>query len=105
MNNFKITNVEIEFQILRVSFINTQTNMLGAISVHLKNYPRLEHATEPQLKNWKISLNGQGIHWPDLDEDLSLTGILNLIPAPFKSGKQIFKQYGIIKEESDTTRQ
>ncbi len=46
------------------------------ISVPLAWYPRLLHATAVELANWKILGNGEGIRWPDLDEDLSVAGML-----------------------------
>jgi hypothetical protein len=45
-------------------------------------YPRLLDATPAQRKNWKIAGGGYGIHWPDLDEDLSTEGLLRGAPAP-----------------------
>lgn len=52
------------------------------ISVPLVWYPRLLHATPAQRKNWKIAGGGFGIHWPDVDEDLSTEGLLRGAPAP-----------------------
>lgn len=52
------------------------------ISVPLAWFPRLLHATPAQRENWKISGGGFGIHWPDVDEDLSSTGLLRGAPAP-----------------------
>jgi Protein of unknown function (DUF2442) len=52
-----------------------------SISVPLAWYPKLLHATEDQRKNWKIGGAGYGIHWPDLDEDLSTEGLLRGAPA------------------------
>ena len=52
------------------------------ISVPLVWYPRLLNATPTQRKNWKIAGGGYGIHWPDLDEDLSTGGLLRGAPAP-----------------------
>ena len=52
------------------------------ISVPLMWYPRLLNATTAQRTNWKISGGGYGIHWPDLDEDLSTEGLLRGAPAP-----------------------
>jgi hypothetical protein len=52
------------------------------ISVPLVWYPRLLNATSAQRKNWKIAGGGYGIHWPDLDEDLSTEGLLPGAPAP-----------------------
>ena len=52
------------------------------ISVPLAWYPRLLHATNEQRKNWEISGGGYGIHWEDVDEDLSTEGMLRGAPAP-----------------------
>ncbi|MGA8878764.1 MAG: DUF2442 domain-containing protein [Candidatus Korobacteraceae bacterium] len=53
------------------------------ISVPLAWYPRLFHATPEQRRNWKIAGGGYGIHWPDIDEDLSTEGLLRGgAPAP-----------------------
>lgn len=52
------------------------------ISVPLAWYPRLLNATQEQRENWQIAGGGFGIHWPDVDEDLSLEGILRGAPAP-----------------------
>jgi uncharacterized protein DUF2442 len=52
------------------------------ISVPLVWYPRLLAATRSQRENWKIAGGGYGIHWPDLDEDLSTEGLLRGAPAP-----------------------
>ena len=53
------------------------------ISVPLVWYPRLIHATQQELDNWELHAAGQHIHWPDLDEDLSVEGLL----AGRKSGE------------------
>jgi hypothetical protein len=52
------------------------------ISVPLTWYPRLLHASPRQRRNWKIAGGGYGIHWPDIDEDLSTEGLLRGAPAP-----------------------
>jgi hypothetical protein len=52
------------------------------ISVPLTWYPRLLNATPAKRANWKISGGGYGIHWPDVDEDLSTEGLLRGAPAP-----------------------
>ncbi|MDD5092319.1 MAG: DUF2442 domain-containing protein [Candidatus Wallbacteria bacterium] len=52
------------------------------ISVPLSWFPRLLHASKAQRANWRISGAGYGIHWPDLDEDLSSQGLLLGAPAP-----------------------
>ena len=52
------------------------------ITVPYAWYPRLLHATQPQKENWEPCAGGYGIHWPDLDEDLSTEGLLRGAPAP-----------------------
>jgi len=52
------------------------------ITVPLAWYPRLLHATSEQRANWYIAGAGYGIHWPDIDEDLSTRGLLQGAPAP-----------------------
>ena len=46
------------------------------ISVPLGWYPRLVHATPEERNNWEIHAGGQHLHWPDLDEDISVAGLL-----------------------------
>jgi hypothetical protein len=52
-----------------------------SISVPLSWYPWLNAATPEQRDNWEISGAGFGIHWPDIDEDLSVSGLLRGAPA------------------------
>jgi Protein of unknown function (DUF2442) len=52
------------------------------ISVPLVWYPRLLSATPEQRANWRLAGGGFGIHWPDVDEDLSTAGLLRGAPAP-----------------------
>lgn len=51
------------------------------ISVPLAWYPRLAKASETQRANWQLAGGGYGIHWPDIDEDLSTEGLLRGAPA------------------------
>lgn len=53
------------------------------ISVPLAWYPRLVHATAEERNNWELHSDNQHVHWPDLDEDLSIEGLL----AGRKSGE------------------
>ncbi|MEJ2625705.1 MAG: DUF2442 domain-containing protein [Pseudolabrys sp.] len=39
-------------------------------------FPRLSAATEAQRRNWRLIGKGQGIHWPDVDEDISVASLL-----------------------------
>ncbi len=52
------------------------------VSVPLAWYPRLLNATPEQRNHWQIAGAGFGIHWPEVDEDLSVQGLLAGSPAP-----------------------
>ena len=47
------------------------------ISVPVAWFPTLLHATAEQRANWRIGGHGIGLHWPDLDEDLLVAGLLS----------------------------
>ena len=51
------------------------------IIVPLTWYPRLLDATTHQRAHWRVSGAGYGIHWPEIDEDLSTEGLLRGAPA------------------------
>jgi hypothetical protein len=46
------------------------------ISVPLGWYPRLEQANPAERANWRLIGKGQGVHWEDIDEDISVEGLL-----------------------------
>ena len=46
------------------------------ISVPLAWFPRLLHATQQERDNWRFVGKGHGVHWEDLDEDISVEGLL-----------------------------
>ena len=46
------------------------------ITVPLAWYPRLRHGTAKERANWRLIGQGEGIHWPDLDEDISVSNLL-----------------------------
>ena len=51
------------------------------ISVPLAWYPRLWHGTPAERDNWRLIGQGEGIHWPDLDEDVSVENLLQGTPS------------------------
>ena len=73
----RIKAVHFSDDTLSVDLIDGRT-----ITVPLVWYPRLLHATPAQRASWRIAGGGYGIHWPDVDEDLSSEGILRGAPAP-----------------------
>jgi hypothetical protein len=46
------------------------------ISVPVAWYPRLAHGSASERNHWRLIGAGEGIHWPDLDEDISVEGLL-----------------------------
>lgn len=73
----KVKAVEINEDVLSVGLADGRT-----ITVPLAWYPKLLHATAEQRANWQVCGGGFGIHWPDVDEDLSTEGLLRGAPAP-----------------------
>ena len=61
------------------------------ISVPLVWYPRLTHGTPEERDNWRIEGDGWGIHWPDLDEDISVRGLL--IGNPSMESEKSFRRW------------
>ena len=59
------------------------------ITVPLAWYPRLLNASSVQRKNWRVAGGGYGIHWPDIDEDLSTEGLLRGAPAPRSASAKV----------------
>ena len=47
-----------------------------SLSVPLAWYPRLFHGSQQERENWELIGDGEGIHWPDLDEDISVEGLI-----------------------------
>ena len=73
----RIKDVRIDADVLSVDLMDGRT-----ITVPLAWYPRLADASPEQLAHWEVAGAGYGIHWPDLDEDLSTEGLLRGAPAP-----------------------
>lgn len=73
----RVKNVSCTEHSLVVDLVDGRT-----VTVPLEWYPRLAGATPEQRANWQLAGGGYGIHRPDVDEDLSVEGILKGIPAP-----------------------
>lgn len=73
----RVSDVRFDSDRLVVDLMDGRT-----IAVPLAFYPRLLNATPEQRRNWEVAGAGYGIHWPDIDEDLSTEGLLRGIPAP-----------------------
>lgn len=58
------------------------------IGLPLAHYPALERATAAQRRNWRLIGGGDGVHWPDLDLDLSASGFLAGTPDMTRAALQ-----------------
>jgi len=65
------TNVTVTEAALSVDLSDGRT-----ITVPLSWYPRLDHAAPAERAKWELIGDGHGIHWPDIDEDISVQGLL-----------------------------
>jgi len=82
-------NTAVQIQEVRIKNITVNEETITAqlmdgrtISVPLAWSWRLSEATPKQRANWKIIGEGHGVHWPDIDEDISAESMLYGIPAP-----------------------
>lgn len=73
----RVMGLRIDDERLSVDLMDGRT-----ISVPLAWYPRLFNATDEQRRHWELAGGGLGIHWPELDEDLSTEGLLRGARAP-----------------------
>jgi hypothetical protein len=64
-------NITVTKDTLRVNLSDGRT-----ISVPLAWFPRLLHSTLKEKNNWRLIGKGHGIHWEDIDEDISIEGLL-----------------------------
>jgi hypothetical protein len=68
--------VEVSPETLSVELVDGRT-----IAVPLAWYPRLAHATGHERESWRLIGGGWGIHWPALDEDISVANLLTGQPS------------------------
>ncbi len=67
------TDVKIDNQMLTIYLKDGRI-----LSVPIDYFPRLSAATSEQRNNWRLIGRGQGICWEDIDEDLSVEGLLRI---------------------------
>jgi hypothetical protein len=71
-----VHDVRITGEALSVSFTDGRT-----LSVPLRSYPRLADGSRGERTRWRLIAGGTGIHWPALDEDISVAGLLAGLPS------------------------
>ena len=75
-----ISTIEIQPTLAEYISIDEESLMIDlvdgrSISVPLEWYPRLLHGAPQERNNWRLIGRGEGIHWPDLDEDISVENV------------------------------
>jgi len=68
------------------------------VSVPLAWFPRLLHGTSGERNKWRLIGDGEGIHWPDLDEDISVENLILGIPSA--ESQKSFKKWLEARERS-----
>jgi len=83
-------------KIKQVSFDSSHAKMIVqlindcSLIVPIKLYSKLNNAPVQKLLNFRLTSSGVGIHWPDLDEDLSLKGFINdFLKQSLNTGKEL----------------
>src|ERR1700751_1346532 len=79
-------HVEVSNDTLAVELADGRT-----IAVPLAWYPRLMHATAAERSKWRLIGGGRGIHWPAVDEDISVANLL--IGQPSAESQRSFKKW------------
>lgn len=82
----KAQNVAVTDEALTVDLTDGRT-----LSVPLAWYPRLLHGTPAERNHWELIGDGEGIHWPELDEDLSVEGLL--LGRPSGESQRSFRRW------------
>jgi hypothetical protein len=62
--------ISIDEELLTIDFVDGRS-----VSIPLEWYPRLVHGTVQERNNWRLIGQGEGIHWPELDEDISVENV------------------------------
>ena len=78
-------------------FLTAELEDGRTVSAPLSWYPRLVHATQTERDNWQLEGDGDAIRWPDLDEDISVEGLLAGWPS--RESERSFKRWLKAKKE------
>jgi hypothetical protein len=91
-----ISTVEIEIPVAEKASVSDDALVVDlsdgrTICVPLAWFPRLQHATRQERNNWRLIGRGHGIHWEDIDEDISVEGLL--MGRPSGESQASFKRW------------
>ncbi len=78
-----MTTLAIDFRLVSAQTVTVTEDALTVdlsdgrtVSVPLAWFPRLLHGTSAERNNWRLIGDGEGIHWTDLDEDISVENLI-----------------------------
>jgi len=93
-----MTTLAIELRLVSAQNVQVTNNALivdlndgRTVSVPLAWFPRLLHGTPKERKNWRLIGEGEGIHWSDLDEDISVETLI--LGKPSGESQKSFKKW------------
>ncbi|HKZ36751.1 MAG TPA: DUF2442 domain-containing protein [Chryseolinea sp.] len=93
-----MTTLAIELRMASAQNVNVTDDALivdlsdgRTVSVPLAWFPRLLHGTLKERKHWRLIGDGEGIHWPDLDEDISVENLI--LGKPSGESQKSFKKW------------
>lgn len=93
-----MNTLAIEFRMASAQSVNVTDDALivdlsdgRTVSVPLAWFPRLLHGTKEERNKWRLIGTGEGIHWPDLDEDISVENLI--LGKPSGESQKSFKKW------------
>ena len=93
-----MTTLAIELRMVSAQNVNVTDEALivdlsdgRTVSVPLAWFPRLMHGTPAERDKWRLIGDGEGIHWPDLDEDISVENLI--LGKPSGESQKSFKKW------------
>ena len=78
MSTLQIDGLDVAALSVRVNDLDLSVDLADGrtITVPVAWFPRLTHGSQTERENWRLIGRGHGIHWPDLDEDVSIESLL-----------------------------
>jgi len=102
-----MTSLAFEIRLMQIPSISISEDTLTAdlsdgrtISVPLNWYPRLLHGTPKEHTHWRLIGKGEGVHWPDLDEDISAENLV--YGQPSGESQKSFQKWQESRPRSET---
>ncbi len=93
-----MSSLDIDLRLVRIQNVSITEDTLTvdladgrSISVPLGWYPRLQHGSTEERNHWRLIGQGEGIHWPDLDEDISVENLI--LGRPSGESQRSFKKW------------